>query len=49
MSESFERGLPQFDRTLLRCVGRVVPSDERMEWCRTWYERRSKNGPQSAA
>ena len=37
MSEPLERNLPQFDRTLLRSVGRLVPPNERLEWSRTWH------------
>ena len=37
MSEFFEHGLPQFDEMLLRCVGRIVPSNERLEWSRSWH------------
>lgn len=36
MSHGLPSPLPLFDRTLLRTVGKVVPSSEREEWSRTW-------------
>jgi hypothetical protein len=36
MSSSVSPGLPGFERSLLSTVGRLVPSQEREEWLRTW-------------
>ena len=37
MSNARERDISSFDRTLLRCVERMVPSGERRDWLRTWH------------
>jgi hypothetical protein len=36
MSQTLPSPLPAFDRRLLRSLSRVVPSEERAEWSRSW-------------